>query len=271
MELVNFFIYLLTMMGIYSLFALSLNLQLGYTGLINFGQVMFFIVGAYASGVLTTWLGMPIVVGIVAAMLIAGVVGMLVSLPTRSLTADYWAISTLVAAETVRIIAINEEWLTGGTFGIMNIPQPLRALFLPAAYPAVFLSITLALVALVYILIHFITDSPFGRELRCIRDDEDLCLSMGKNTRKLKVQAMVLAGMVAGLGGALFAHYVTFISPQNFRPIETFLMFAMVVIGGLGNHRGAILGAIIIETFNVSTRFIGGPLEISSAFMGSLR
>jgi len=271
MELVNFAVYMLTMVGIYSLLALSLNLQLGFTGLINFGQVMFFAIGAYASGLLTVRVGVPIPLAIIAAMLITGAVGMLISLPTRSLKADYWAISTLVAAETVRLIAINEEWLTGGTFGVMNIPQPLGGLVGSASYPLVFLAITVILVAIVYVLINFITDSPFGRDLRGVRDDEDLCLGLGKNTRKLKVQSMLLAGMIAGLGGALFAHYITFISPQNFRPIETFLIWAMIIIGGRGNHKGAILGAVLIQTLNVSTRFLSGPFEASSAFMGSLR
>lgn len=271
MELVNFAVYMLTMIGIYGLLALSLNLQLGFTGLINFGQVMFFAIGAYTSGLLTVELNVPIPISMVAAMLVTGAVGMLISLPTRSLKADYWAISTLVAAETVRLIAINEEWLTGGTFGLMNIPQPLEALVGRTAYPLVFLALTLALLAIVYVLINFITDSPFGRDLRGVRDDEDLCLALGKNTRKLKVQSMFLAGMIAGLGGAMFAHYITFISPENFRPIETFLIWAMIIVGGRGNHKGAILGAVIIQTLNVSTRFLAGAIDVSSAFMGSTR
>ncbi|MDZ7748884.1 MAG: branched-chain amino acid ABC transporter permease [Halofilum sp. (in: g-proteobacteria)] len=271
MELVNFGVYMLTMVGIYGLLALSLNLQLGFTGLINFGQVMFFAIGAYTSGLLTVEFNVPIPIAMVAAMLVTGAVGMLISLPTRSLKADYWAISTLVAAETVRLIAINEEWLTGGTFGLMSIPQPLEALVGRAAYPLVFLALTLVLLAIVYVLINFITDSPFGRDLRGVRDDEDLCLALGKNTRKLKVQSMFLAGMIAGLGGAMFAHYITFISPENFRPIETFLIWAMIIVGGRGNHKGAILGAVIVQTLNVSTRFLSGAFDVSSAFMGSAR
>lgn len=271
MELFNFFVYLVTMMGIYALIALSLNLQVGFTGLINFGQVMFFAVGAYTSAILTVKLGAPIFVGLVAAMLVTGLVGFLISLPTRSLKADYWAIATLAGAETVRLIALNEEWLTGGSFGLMSIPQPFAGMVSNEFFPLVFLGLTVALILIVYILIHFITESPFGRNLRGIRDAEDLCLSLGKNTRKIKVQAMFLAGMIAGLGGGLFAHYIAFISPENFRPIETFLIWAMVIIGGRGNHLGAIVGAVIVQTLNVSTRFLSGQIEVSSEFMGAAR
>lgn len=271
MELFNFGVYLVTMMGIYALMALSLNLQVGFTGLINFGQVMFFAVGAYTSGLLSVRAGLPIPAAIIAAMLVTGLVGFLISLPTRSLKADYWAIATLAGAETVRLIALNEEWLTGGAFGVMEIPQPLAGVVSDDYFPLAFLGLTLVLIAVVYLFINFITDSPFGRNLRGIRDEEDLCLSLGKNTRKIKVQAMFLAGMIAGLGGSLFAHYITFISPENFRPIETFLIWAMVIIGGRGNHMGAILGAVIVQTFNVSTRFVSAQIDVSSEFMGAAR
>lgn len=271
MELFNFGVYLVTMMGIYALMALSLNLQVGFTGLINFGQVMFFAVGAYTSGLLSVKAGLPIPAAIIAAMLVTGLVGFLISLPTRSLKADYWAIATLAGAETVRLIALNEEWLTGGAFGLMEIPQPLEGVVSGDYYPLTFLGLTLVLIAVVYLFINFITDSPFGRNLRGIRDEEDLCLSLGKNTRKIKVQAMFLAGMIAGLGGSLFAHYITFISPENFRPIETFLIWAMVIIGGRGNHMGAIVGAVIVQTFNVSTRFVSAQIDVSSEFMGAAR
>ena len=83
-----------------------------------------------------------------------------------------------------------------------------------------------------------LTNSPFGRNLKAIRDEEELCLSLGKDTQKLKLQAMIVAGTVGGLAGALFAFYIQFISPENFKPIETFLMWAMIIVGGRGNFKG---------------------------------
>lgn len=271
MTVINFLIYLLTMIGIYSLLAMSLNFQVGFTGLINFGQVAFFCIGAYTSSLLVTKAGVPIVVGFLAGMALSGFLGYIMSIPTKSLKSDYWAIATLASAEVVRLVALNEEWLTAGPFGVMSIPQPLAALFSKDIYPLFYLLFVIACIAIVYLFLTLLTNSPFGRDIKAIRDEEELCLSLGKDTQKLKLQAMVVAGIVAGLAGALFAHYITFISPENFRPIETFLMWAMIIVGGRGNHLGAILGAVIIQLFNVSTRFIGGYVPIGSEFIGSLR
>jgi len=271
MPLVNFLIYLLTMIGIYSLLAMSLNFQVGFTGLINFGQVAFFLIGAYTSSLLVTKAGAPLALGFLGGMALSGLFGYIISIPTKSLKADYWAIATLAGGEVVRLIALNEGWLTEGPFGVMSIPQPLRWLFSRDTYPLFYLLLVVALVAVAYLVLSLLTNSPFGRNLKAIRDEEDICLSLGKNTQKLKLQAMVVAGMVAGLGGALFAHYITYISPENFRPIETFLMWAMIIVGGKGNHLGAILGAVVIQLFNVSTRFIGGYVPLGADSMAALR
>jgi len=271
MPLIYFLIYLLTMIGIYSLLAMSLNFQVGFTGLINFGQVAFFCIGAYASSLLVIKAGAPLILGFLGGMALSGLFGYIISIPTKSLKADYWAIATLAGGEVVRLIALNEGWLTEGPFGVMSISQPLRWLFSKDTYPLFYLLLVVACMAVVYFVLSLLTNSPFGRNLKAIRDAEDLCLSLGKNTRKLKLQAMVVAGMVAGLGGALFAHYITYISPENFRPIETFLMWAMIIVGGRGNHLGAILGAVVIQLFNVSTRFIGGYVPLGADSMAALR
>ena len=271
MPLIYFLIYLLTMIGIYSLLAMSLNFQVGFTGLINFGQVAFFCIGAYASSLLVIKAGAPLILGFLGGMALSGLFGYIISIPTKSLKADYWAIATLAGGEVVRLIALNEGWLTEGPFGVMSISQPLRWLFSKDTYPLFYLLLVVACMAVVYFVLSLLTNSPFGRNLKAIRDEEDLCLSLGKNTRKLKLQAMVVAGMVAGLGGALFAHYITYISPENFRPIETFLMWAMIIVGGRGNHLGAILGAVVIQLFNVSTRFIGGYVPLGADSMAALR
>ena len=271
MPLIYFLIYLLTMIGIYSLLAMSLNFQVGFTGLINFGQVAFFCIGAYASSLLVIKAGAPLILGFLGGMALSGLFGYIISIPTKSLKTDYWAIATLAGGEVVRLIALNEGWLTEGPFGVMSISQPLRWLFSRDTYPLFYLLLVVACMAVVYFILSLLTNSPFGRNLKAIRDEEDLCLSLGKNTRKLKLQAMVVAGMVAGLGGALFAHYITYISPENFRPIETFLMWAMIIVGGRGNHLGAILGAVVIQLFNVSTRFIGGYVPLGADSMAALR
>jgi len=271
MPVVNFLIYLLIMIGIYALLALSLNFQVGFTGLINFGQVAFFSIGAYTSSLLVVNAGMPIILGFISGMILSGLFGYLISIPTRSLKADYWAIVTLAGGEVVRLIAVNEGWLTEGSFGVMRIPQPLKYLFSKGTYPLFYLFLVAACVMFMYFVLRLLANSPFGRNIKAIRDAEELCLSLGKNTRKLKMEAMVVAGMVAGLGGALFAHYITYISPENFQPIETFLMWAMIIVGGRGNHLGAILGAVIIQVFNVSTRFVVRYVPLGPDVVAPLR
>ena len=271
MPIINFLIYLLTMIGIYSLLAMSLNFQVGFTGLINFGHVAFFCIGAYTASLLVVKAGAPIIIGFLGGMALSGLLGYLMSIPTKSLKSDYWAIATLASGEVVRLIALNEGWLTAGPFGVMSIPQPLEWLFSKDTYPLFYLLLVIACMVIVYFFLSLLTNSPFGRNLKTIRDEEELCLSLGKDTQKLKLQAMVVAGMVAGLAGALFAFYITYISPENFKPIETFLIWAMIIVGGRGNHLGAIVGAVVIQLFNVSTRFIGGYLPFGSDFMASLR
>ena len=271
MSILNFLIYLLTMIGIYGLLAMSLNFQVGFTGLINFGQVAFFAIGAYTSSLLVCKVGAPLIVGFVGGMILSGLFGCLISIPTKSLKSDYWAIATLAGGEVIRLVALNERWLTEGAFGVMKIPQPFKCFFTRDAYPAFYLALIIICVILVYFVLRWLTNSPFGRNLKAIRDEEDLCLSLGKNTRTLKIQAMIVAGMVAGLGGALFAHYITYISPENFRPIETFLMWAMIIVGGRGNHLGAIVGALVIQLFNVSTRFVSDYLPFTPGFIAAAR
>jgi len=271
MPVVNFLIYLLIMIGIYALLALSLNFQVGFTGLINFGQVAFFAIGAYTSCLLVCKAGVPIGLGFLCGMILSGLFGYLISIPTRSLKADYWAIVTLAGGEVVRLIAVNEGWLTEGSFGVMRIPQPLKHLLSKNTYPLFYLLLVIACVIVVYFILRLLTNSPFGRDLKAVRDAEELCLSLGKNTRKLKMEAMIVAGAVAGLAGALFAHYITYISPENFQPIETFLMWAMIIVGGRGNHVGAILGAVVIQVFNVSTRFIVHYVPLGPDVIAPLR
>ncbi len=271
MAVINFVIYLSTMIGIYSLLAMSLNFQVGFTGLINFGQVAFFCIGAYTSSLLVVNAGVPVFVGFLAAMTLGGIFGYIMSIPTKSLKSDYWAIATLASGEIVRLFALNEAWLTAGPFGVMGIPQILKDIISKDAYPVFYLLFVIACIIIVYIFLIMLTNSPFGRNLKAIRDDEELCLSLGKDTQKLKLQAMIVAGTVGGLAGALFAFYIQFISPENFQPIETFLMWAMIIVGGRGNFMGAIAGAVVIQLFNVSTRFLGNYVPLGSDSMAALR
>lgn len=278
MGLINFLIYLAIMMGIYGILSLSLNLQYGFAGLANFGHVAFFCLGAYVTTIITLTFGMPFILGLFGAMVIAGLFGYVIAIPTADLKEDYWAIVTLASAEIVRMFFLNEGWVVGGgayrggAFGVGGIPQPLKSHFSPQIYPLFYLCIVVASLVLTYLIINRVTDSPFCRVLKSIREGDDrLAQAMGKDVKKFRLKAMAVGGMFGGLAGCLWAHYYGFISPYQFIPLETFIVWAMVVVGGKSNNKGAIFGAVTIIIFYNSTRYLKDYIPIEEVTLASLR
>ncbi|MFO8163280.1 MAG: branched-chain amino acid ABC transporter permease [Thermodesulfobacteriota bacterium] len=277
MGVINFLAYLAIMMGIYGILSLSLNLQYGFTGLANFGQVAFFCLGAYISTIIVLVFKMPFIFGLFGAILIAGLFGYLISIPTANLKEDYWAIVTLAAAEVVRIFFLNEDWVVGGgpyqggSFGIGGIPQPLRSLFSAYTYPFFYLAIVIVCLSVTYIVINALTRSPFGKAIKSIREGDNLPLALGKDVKKFRMKVMATGGSFGGLAGSLWAHYHGFVSPEQFLPLETFIIWAMVIVGGKANNKGAILGAVIIMLFYNSTRFLKDYIPIEEVTLASLR
>jgi len=277
MGIINFLAYLAIMMGIYGILSLSLNLQYGFTGLANFGQVAFFCLGAYVSTIIVLVFHMPFLFGLFGAIVIAGLFGYLISIPTANLKEDYWAIVTLAAAEIVRIFFLNEDWVVGGgpyqggSFGIGGIPQPLRSLFSASAYPFFYLAIVLICLIATYLIINTLTRSPFGKVIKSIREGDNLPLALGKDVKRFRMKVMAIGGSFGGLAGCLWAHYHGFVSPNQFLPLETFIIWAMVIVGGKANNKGAMLGAVIIMIFYNSTRFLKDYIPIEEVTLASLR
>ena len=275
--MIGYFVYLSIMTGIYGILSLSLNLQYGFTGLANFGHVAFFCLGAYTSTILVVLVKAPFILGLLGAMVVAGLFGLVIAIPTANLKEDYWAIVTLAAAEIVRLFFLNEDWIFGkgpyhgGAFGIGGIPRPLQSLFSATTYPFFYLCIVLFFLALTYFTVSLLTNSPFGRVLKAMREGDDLPLAMGKDVRKFRMKAMALGGAMGGLAGSLVVHFWSFIDPYQFMPIETFVVWAMVVVGGKGNNIGALVGACIIQLFYVSTRFLKDYIPIDAQVLASLR
>ncbi|MBW1668912.1 MAG: branched-chain amino acid ABC transporter permease [Deltaproteobacteria bacterium] len=277
MGIINFLVYLAIMMAIYGILSLSLNLQYGFTGLANFGQVGFFCLGAYTSTTIVLVFKLPFILGLLGGMLASTLFGYIIAIPTADLKEDYWAIVTLAAAEIIRIFFLNESWVVGGgpyvggAFGVGGIPQPLRSLFSAYTYPFFYLGIALLCLLVAYLVINSVTRSPFGRVIKSIREGDNLAQAMGKDIRKFRIKVMALGGAFGGLAGCLWAHYHGFISPEQFLPLETFLVWAMVIVGGKGNNKGAILGAVIIMAFYNSTRFLKDYIPIEEVTLASLR
>ena len=246
----------LTFVGIYGVLALGLNIQWGYTGLFNIGIAAFFAVGAYTSAILTTapaaehlgGFGWPILAGMAAAMAVAGVLALAVGLITIQLREDYLAIATIGIAEIVRLVIKNEDWATNGVRGLFAIPQPFQDVLASGrTRQAVYLLVVAAAVAAVYWANERIRKAPWGRVLRAVRERETAALAAGKDVARFRLQALVLGSMVMGLGGALYAHSVQFIVPSAFEPVAgTFLVWVMLIAGGSGNNKGALLGALVV-------------------------
>lgn len=266
--LANYALFFIVYAGIYAILALGLNIQWGYTGLFNIGISGFFLVGAYTSTIVTKapafghlgGFNQPIIVGMLAAGVLAGAAALLIALPTLRLRDDYLAIATIGIAETLRLVAMNEQWLTAGVWGIAGIPQPLRSTFADN-YNLFFAGFIIVVVALVYFAIERGIRSPWGRVLKAIREDEGVAQAVGKDVFKFKLQALVFGAFIMGIAGSLFAHFTAYISPEAFEPMNgTFLVWAMLIVGGSGNSRGAILGALVIWAIWSGTDIIAAQL-----------
>ncbi|WP_342642832.1 branched-chain amino acid ABC transporter permease [Rhodoligotrophos ferricapiens] len=255
---------------IYVLLGLALNLQWGQTGLINFGHVASFAIGAYTSGLLSL-AGWPIPLCMAAAMVLAGAAAWPLGRLTVTLKEDYLAIIAIGFSEVVRSVLENEMWLTRGPSGVPGIPSLFSSL--PAAERGVAIMVALLIaVAIVFLLLERLTRAPFGRALRAIRDNEMAAAALAKNIVSFKTRSLVLGAAIAGLAGAFYAHYLTFISPEQFTPEVTFNVWIAVIIGGSGSNLGTILGTFLLILFLEGTRFLNDlGLSLDGSQLGALR
>lgn len=267
--MLDFLLYVVTIAAVYSMLAVSLNLQAGVTGLLNFGHVAFFGIGAYSSGIVALhgghWL-VGIVVGVVAAALLGAVIGRL----GRTLAADYWAIVTLAIAECLRLVITNQSSLTGGPQGVSGISGPFASLTgMGSALAWLALCATLALVA--YLVAETLTGMQFGRVLRLLREEPMLAASLGHNVTREKMRLLAVAGPIAAVGGSVYTLYISYIGPNQLLPIETFLVFTMLIIGGMGNNRGAVFGALLVQLLYAGSRFLKDVVPIPDQSASSIR
>jgi branched-chain amino acid transport system permease protein len=260
---VNIIFHLFIMVGIYSILALSLNLLIGYAGLFSVGHGAFYGIGAYAGAILATRAGLPFWIEILAAGAITGAVGYAIGRPILRLRDDNLALATFGFAVITFSVLNNWDDLTHGPLGIRGIPKPvflsihIDQLWSYAVLVAVCVGITL-------LCIWRLTSSPFGKVLEAIREDDIAALAIGKNTTHFKVAAFVISAYFAGLAGVLYAHYTTYIDPSSFEIGESFLIFSMVVFGGMGSNLGAMMGAAVLTMLPDLLRFAGLPGGIAA-------
>lgn len=255
---------------IYALLAIGLNLQYGETGLINFGHVAFFAIGAYTSALLSLK-GIPLWLSFPAAAGIAALAAVPLGMAALRLREDYLAIVTLGFSETTRLVIQQEEWLTRGVQGLPGVP----ALFASAGTGTrnwMQLGALVCAVLLAVVAVRLLQRSAFGRLLRAIRDNEPAVAAVGKDPAGYKIRVFMLGAALAGVAGAFYAHFVTFITPEQFVPLITFYVWMSIILGGVGSMRGALMGTLVLVVFLEGSRFLRDLVPaIAEAQMAHIR
>ncbi|HLD12448.1 MAG TPA: branched-chain amino acid ABC transporter permease [Candidatus Nanoarchaeia archaeon] len=260
-----YIIHLLIFISIYTILTVSLNLTLGFTGMLNLGHIAFFGIGAYTSTLLVMN-GVPYIIAFLAAGIIAGIFGYLLVYAVRKLKGDYLALATLGFSFVMTTLFLNWSSLTRGPLGIPGIPRPEIFGFIIKTPPAYLLFV--AVIAIIICIICWrITTSSFGTLLTAVRDDQLGLQVLGKNVFLLKAKAMILSACFAGIAGSLFAHYLSFIDPGSFTLTEIILVFTIVIVGGIASIKGSIIATFVIILLPELLRFLALP----SAILGPLR
>jgi ABC-type branched-subunit amino acid transport system permease subunit len=271
----EFWAFVAVVAGVYTIFALGVQLQFGFVGLLNFGQVAFMAIGAYTMAILVVkegwsiWLAAPLGVAVAAA------AGLLLGLPALRLRADYFAIVTIAFSEIVRYVATNQDSLTGGSQGTIALGEVGRAAQYNAEWErfqsrvqgwlgvtskdVAMLVIVWATAIVLLVLVWLAVRTPWGRVLRAIREDEDAAASLGKNVLAYKLQALVIGSGLAGIAGCFYAWQFSFFSPDDFQPLLTFYAWMIVLLGGLGRIWAVPVGAAVFGFLFAGTRFLDFP------------
>lgn len=259
----EYVLHILILVGIYAILALSLNLIAGYTGLMSISHAAFYGVGAYTVALMAVNLHINFFVGMLAGMVLSGLLGLVIGWPSLRIHDDYFVITTFGFQMIVFSVLNNWVDITKGPLGIPGIPQPeLFGFKFTSHWHFLLLSWVLAFV--VFWLVSRLANSPYGRVLRAVREDEVFAQSLGKNVMYYKLTVFIIGGALASIAGGLYAVYVTFIDPTSFTLLESILILSMVIVGGSGNVWGSLLGAFLLVTIPEGLRFVGLPSSIAA-------
>jgi branched-chain amino acid transport system permease protein len=259
----EYFLHILVITGIYVILTLSLNLSVGFTGLPNLGQAAFSCVGAYVSALLSMYLGISPLLGLLIGAVAAAMLGLLVSFPAIRIKGDYLALATFGCGIIVYSISKNWVAVTRGPMGLPGIPG-FKLFGLPLSEIWQYLVIVAIFAGLTYFAVRRITNSPFGRVLTGIREDEIAAMAMGHNVNRYKMQVLMTGAFFAGIAGSLYAHYITFIDPSSFTVMESITIMLMVVFGGLASLPGSLIGAVVLVMLPELLRFLGLPSSVAA-------
>ncbi|MFQ5686783.1 MAG: branched-chain amino acid ABC transporter permease [Candidatus Scalindua sp.] len=262
----NYILHLLIYLDIYIIITMSLNLLIGYGGLFQLAHAAYYGIGAYTTALLMVGLGWGFVPAIICSIIVTGCLSLLVSIPAWRFRSDYFVMLSLAVQVTIYSLLYNWTGLTNGPFGITGIPKPTILGYKIDTLSNMFiLSTVIAIICGVILFI--LLRSPWGKALKAMRDDELAARGLGKNTRLFKLQAFLIACSMVALAGGLYATYVSYIDPTSFTLDESILMLSMVIVGGTGNFRGPIVGALILIAIPEILRFV----HIPDAFAANIR
>lgn len=259
----EYLLHILVIAGIYIILTLSLNLIVGYTGLPALGHSAFSCIGAYTSSLLALKFGISPWIGLLAGATLGALLGMVIGYPSIKLKGDYFALATFGFGIIVYSVAKNWVSLTRGPMGLPGIPG-FSVLGYQLSEIWTYLILVLVFVVITVFIIHRIVNSPFGRVLKSIREDEIASEMLGKNTAKYKLMAFIIGAFFAGIAGSLYAHYITFIDPSSFTVMESITVLLMVIFGGMGSISGSIVGATTLVVLPEILRFLGMPSSIAA-------
>jgi len=250
----------LILMGIVVCFsailALALNFQWGLGGMVNFGLTGFYALGAYAAALLMLKGGANTFIATVGAMaIVAAACGLVAFVTLRVTEEDYLAIVALGVGEMLRLMALNEDWLTKGALGLTGVPRPFGDAIAPQYYQYFLLALAVALLLFTLWFLDRLARSPFGRLVRAVREDDVVAATLGKNVLWVRVRVFAIGGGIIGLAGSLHGFYYQYIDPTQFTNIVLAYAFMAVIAGGRGAHRGAILGAAVVMLLLEGSRF----------------
>ena len=255
--MISFLILMSIVVCFSAILALALNFQWGQGGMVNFGLTGFYALGAYAAALLMLKAGANTFFAALGAMAVVGVVCGLVALITLRVTEeDYFAIVTLGVGEMLRLLALNEDWLTKGALGLAGIPRPFGDSIAPDQYQYFLLGLSLALLFGTYAFLRLVTRSPFGRLVRAVREDDVVAATLGKNVLCARERIFAIGGAIIGLAGSMHSIYYQYIDPTQFTNIVIAYAFMAVIAGGRGAHLGTILGAGVVMVLLEGSRFL---------------
>jgi branched-chain amino acid transport system permease protein len=259
----NYVLHILVMISIYLVLALSLNMVVGFTGLMSMAHAAFYGVGAYVSTLAMMKLHVPFVPALLLAMAGAVLLSLTISIPSLRLKGDYFVLASLGFQVIVYAVLYNWVGLTRGPFGIPGIPRPAVAGFVFDSV-AKFLLLSSGVAIVCVLLLYLVGNSPFGRALRAIREDEMAAAALGKNVPRFKITAFAVSAAFAAVAGVLFAGYMRYIDPTSFVLMESVFILSIIIIGGTGNIAGPVIGTVLMVVLPEALRFLRIPDAIAA-------